>query len=60
MWVLVVFLTLDELSQGEFKLRQVLKHHLLEAQMASVEKDGDQAGIKLYCSLILYPNLELR
>ena len=58
--VLVVFLTLDELSQGEFKLRQVFKHHLLEAQMTSVEKDGDQAGIKLYCCLILYPNLELR
>ena len=60
MRVLIVFLALDEFCQREFELRQVLEHHLLEAQMASVEKDGDQAGIKLYCSLILYPNLELR
>ena len=28
--------------------------------MASIEKDGDQARIKLYRSLLLYSNLKLR
>ena len=58
-WVLVVFLSLNKFGQRNFKLRQILEHHLLEAEMTPVEKNGNQAGVKFYCCLIVNAYLEL-
>ena len=59
MWVLVVFLSLNKFGQRNFKLRQILEHHLLEAEMTPVKKDGNQASIEFNCCLIVNAYLEL-
>ena len=42
----LIWLALYEQCQGFFELSQVLKHHLLEAEMTSVQIDRDEAGIQ--------------